>query len=134
MKAKSTVKDKEVKSNFESVSIINPVSKELELSDIYTPIGDQLVVEARIFTETEAGIKIPDHLQEKEYVVKVIAVGSKVTETKKGDLLYCQFTGNTPAIPLINKRGYEYIQIKEYQILGIVASNYKVLTALKSSK
>lgn len=124
-------KEKVVKSNFESVSVINPVSKELELSDIYTPIGDQLVVECKIIGETDSGLKIPDHLQERDYIVKVLVVGNEVKSVKKGDLVYCNFPAQALSVPVLKKKNTEQIQIREYQVLGILASDYKVLTALK---
>ncbi len=81
------------------------------------PLGDWVVAEQEeAATKTASGLYLPDKATEKPKVAKVLKVGVKVKEIKKGDrIVYKSYS--TTEIKLDNK---EYILVKEEDILATV--------------
>lgn len=81
------------------------------------PLADRIVLEQLEQEEkTKSGFILPEGAQEKPKMAKVLAVGEKVEEVKKGDIVLYKSYGPDD-VKIDNK---EYMIAKEEDILAIV--------------
>lgn len=82
-----------------------------------TPLGDRVVVKRlKAETTTKGGIVLPDSAQEKPRQGKVLAVGSEVTELKKGNRVLMASYGGTE----VTVDEQELVILKEEDVLAVV--------------
>lgn len=115
------------------------MSKETQdLSAIYTPVQDYVVVEFTIPSKTDGGIILTDAAREDYTRIiawKVVAVGPKVQEIKVGEYVMVGPNARPLGIPLLHKKedDTQHVQIHEYEILGKVDKDF-LTTKLKETK
>ncbi len=81
------------------------------------PLADWIVAEQEeAATKTASGLYLPDKATEKPKVAKVLKVGAKVKEIKKGDRIIYKSYSTTD----IKLEGTEYILVKEEDVLATV--------------
>lgn len=100
-------------------------NKQTELHEIYTPIGDFIVVEFTVPQKTKGGIMLTDNAKEeysKQMAWKVIAKGKDVKYTEIGDYVLIGPGARPMGIPLLRTQEdtTQHVQIHEYEILGKV--------------
>jgi len=105
-----------------------------ELSKIYTPIADFIVVEFNVPSKTEGGILLTDSAKEeysKQLAWKVVAAGPEVKHVKIGDYVLVGPNARPMGIPLIYSKNddTQHVQLREYEVLGKVNEAF-----LKTSK
>ena len=107
--------------------------KNIDLSTIYTPLTDNVVVEVVVPVTTKGGIFIPEQLrsQEKDKVAKVIATGKDVKNLKVGDMVMVGPGARPVFVPLVYGENdpIQHVQVREFDILGIVSKDYKLVTS-----
>lgn len=106
--------------------------KNLELSDIYTPLKEDVVIEFKKVDKTEKGVYIPEQSQKEDKFNKVVAIGPECKRVKVGDIVFVSPTARPKIIELLQDN---HVQIWESDILGIVDKEYyEVNKLLKTSK
>lgn len=107
------------------------VKKNIDLTTIYTPITDNVVVEVVVPVVTKGGIYIPEQLrgQERDKIAKVIAVGKDVKNFKIGEYVMVGPSARPVYIPLVYTENdpIQHVQVREFDILGTVDKNYKMI-------
>lgn len=108
----------------------------VDISTIYKPAFDSLLVEMIIADKTAAGIILPDQSRSKDRVQKVLAVGPDCKTVKKGDLILVSPACRPFQIPLIydEHAPIQHIQIKEYEVAGVVDPSYSMVIATAKSQ
>ena len=115
----------------------------VNLSEVYEPLYENIVIEFEALKETKSGIQLSDNVSSKfekemNVVYKVVAVAKDVKEIKLGDWVLPSPDCIPKQIPLIyrnTKSGKVQAQIHISQILGIVDPEYALVannSALKS--
>ena len=105
--------------------------EEIKLSDIYTPLKEEVVFEFIRQDRTAKGILIPEQAQKQEKICTVVAVGEKCQFVKIGDHILISPNARPKIIDLISEN---HIQIWESDILGIVSKEFKKEQDRKAEK
>lgn len=81
------------------------------------PLHDRVLLQRQeAQSQTASGLYIPDKSQEKPQNALVVAVGPKVNDVKKGDVvLLSKYTGTDVTVD-----GESMLLVKEEELLGIV--------------
>lgn len=111
---------------------------EYSITDFYTPVDNEVVIEINLIEKTESGIYFAEKYTEwdpevekmvkkdsslrKDPVCKVVAVGPSVTRCKVGDFVLVA-NRSFPMITLMQDENH--LQCRDMDILGIVNPNYK---------
>lgn len=102
------------------------VSKEAvtprKLTDVYTPLGKQVVIEHYVESKTKKGIIIPEQYRKKNLICEVIAVGEQVTNVKTGDYVIVGPSCRPMEIPFVADN---HMQIFDYDIIGKVTKEFR---------
>ena len=93
------------------------------LSEIYEPLGEEIVFEFIREDRTAKGILIPEQSQKQERICEVVAVGKECKYVKVGDFILISPTSRPKVIDLISNN---HIQIWEKDVLGIVNKDFKM--------
>ncbi len=81
------------------------------------PLGDYVVAQAEeAAAKTASGLYLPDNAQEKPKTAKVVAVGPKANQVKKGDRIVYKSYSTTE----VKVDDGEYILVKQEDILATV--------------
>ncbi len=96
-------------------------AKKYNVKDYYRPYKNNILLKWEVQDKTEAGVIIPDHLQEKKLGLEVIAVGEAVKDIKVGELIV--ILPNTP-IGTFKLFDEEFAQIADYQVFAVVSPEY----------
>lgn len=98
--------------------------KQVELKDVYTPIGKAIVIEVSKDEKTKGGIIIPEVAMKKNVVCKVIATG-KDSVFSIGDYVMVSPSCRPMIIPFVDPESH--IQVYDHDIIGLIDKNYKEL-------
>jgi len=101
----------------------------LELSKIYTPIRDFIVVEFDVPKQSKGGVLLADQTKEeysKQMAWKVIAIGPETKHVKIGDYVLVGPNARPMGIPLIHTKDddTQHVQLHEYEVLGTVQESF----------
>lgn len=87
------------------------------MSSPILPLADFVVAQAEeASNQTASGLYLPDNATEKPKTAKVVAVGKKVDEVKKGDRIIYKSYSSTD----VKVEGQEYLVIKAEDILATI--------------
>lgn len=93
-----------------------------KLTDVYTPLGKQVVIEHYQEAKTKKGIIIPEQYRKKNVICEVIAVGEQVTNVKVGDYVIVGPSCRPMEIPFIADN---HMQIFDYDVIGKVSKEFR---------
>lgn len=127
-KRESKVEKTAVPTKFERVNV--------DINTVYRPLMDYVVIEVEMEQKTAAGIIIPQAAQKSQRVQRVIATGPDCKLVKPGDLILVSPMCRPMSIDLIYKDGeqVEHIQLREYDLAGVVDPHYSTIINAAKSK
>lgn len=95
-----------------------------------------LVQRPRKVTETEAGIILPDTVDNPSYYGRVLAVGAKVTEVAEGDLVvYVKAGADQVEMDTFSRhkdaRGEGFVAVSEAMVQAVLSDDYAEMIGLR---